>query len=442
MDTLIQGATLLTLDAERRVFEGDVLLRDGRIEAVGKRLKAPAKAKRIDARGKHLLPGFVQPHVHLCQTLFRNRADEMELLDWLRERIWPLEGAHDARSMRTSAELGIAELLRSGTTCILDMGSVHHHDAVFETAARLGLRYVGGKAMMDVGEAVPASLRESTADSLSESDRLRDRWHGAEGGRLRYAYCPRFVLSCSEGLLREVGQRSLDSGCLIHTHASENPTECRVVREQTGHDNVDWFHELGLLSERMVLAHGIWLSARERKRLAKSGAHLVHCPSSNLKLASGVAKVPETMAEGLSWGLATDGAPCNNNHDMFMEMRLAALLPKPRLGPRAMPCRDVLELATLGGARVLGLEAEIGSIEPGKRADLQLLDLRRLHSSPGGPDPYVRVVLSANASNVDTVWVEGRPLVEGGRLRELDEAELVGRAEREARRIARRVGLP
>lgn len=435
MDTLIRGATLVTMNAAREIVRGDVLIHDGVIAAVGKAAAAREARKVIDGSGLVAIPGLVQAHVHLCQTLFRNHADGLELLDWLRERIWPFEAAHDPKSLRTSAELGIAELLLSGTTALLDMGTVRHHEAVFEAARETGIRYVGGKAMMDAGQGVPAGLRETTQASIDESLELLKKFHGAERGRLRYALCPRFVLSSTKEQLVEVARLSAAHDCRIHTHASENQAECQAIRDRVGADNVDYFHQLGLLGPRAALAHGIWLTAHEQRLVAETKTHLVHCPSSNLKLASGVAKVPELAGMGVDWALGCDGAPCNNNLDVFFEIRLAALLPKPRLGPTAMSAQSVLEMATLGGARALGLEREIGSLEVGKRADVVLLDLRTPHTTPAGPDLYGQIVYSAQSSNVHTVLVDGEVLVEDRNLTRIDLPGLLERAEAEARRI-------
>jgi 5-methylthioadenosine/S-adenosylhomocysteine deaminase len=438
MDTLLRGATLVTLNSSREILRADVLVQNGAIAAIGKIPPPRAVREVIDGQGLVAIPGLVQAHVHLCQTLFRNHADGLELLDWLRERIWPMEAAHDLKSLRTSAELGIAELLLCGTTAILDMGTVRHHQAVFEAARDLGIRYVGGKALMDAGQAVPAGLRETTAGSIEAALALAKAFHNTENGRLRFAFCPRFVLSSTEEQLREVVKHAAALDCRIHTHASENQSETQAIRDKVGADNVDYFEKVGLLGPRATLAHGIWLTAHEQRLIAQTKTHLVHCPSSNLKLASGVAKVPELAGMGVDWALGSDGAPCNNNLDAFFEMRLAALLPKPRLGPTSMPAQSVLEMATLGGARALGLEKEIGSLEVGKRADIVLLDLRSAHSVPAGPDLYGQIVYSATAANVRTVMVEGRVLVENGALTEIDLPALLAHAESEAGRIVAR----
>ncbi|MBS2028384.1 MAG: 5'-deoxyadenosine deaminase [Deltaproteobacteria bacterium] len=438
MDTLIRGATLVTMTGARDILREDLLIRDGAIVAIGKIPAAKGPRRVIDASGLVAIPGLIQAHIHLCQTLFRNHADGLELLEWLRERIWPFEAAHDPKSLKVSAELGIAELLLSGTTAILDMGTVRHHEVVFEAARETGLRYVGGKAMMDAGQGVPAALRETTQASIDDSLALLRTYHGQENGRLRYAFCPRFVLSSTPEQLREVAKLSKEHDCRVHTHASENQAECMAVRDRVGSDNVDYFHNLGLLGPRSSLAHGVWLTAHEQRLVADTGTCLVHCPSSNLKLASGIAKVPELAGVGVHWALGSDGAPCNNNLDAFFEMRLAALLPKPRLGPTSMPAQQVLEMATLGGARALGLEKEIGSLEVGKRADLVLLDLHQAHSTPAGPDLYGQIVYSATSRNVHTVIVDGQVRVQHGELLDVDLRGLLARAETEAKRITSR----
>ncbi|MBF5044315.1 5'-deoxyadenosine deaminase [Aggregicoccus sp. 17bor-14] len=445
MDLLLTHGTVVTMNREREVLaDTDVLVQDGRIARVGRRLRRRGNTRVVDVSGQVVLPGLIHGHLHACQTLFRNRADGLELLDWLRERIWPFEAAHDAESMRASADLTFAELIRSGATAALDMGTVRHYDAVFESARDAGFRLVGGKAMMDAGQGLPAGLRESTEASLQESLALLQRWHGQADGRLRYAFAPRFVLSCTEKLLREVARLAREHGVRIHTHASENPTECDVVRQKTGQDNVAYLHGLGVSGPHVTLAHCVWLTAGEQRLLRDSGTVVCHCPSSNLKLASGIAKVPELMDAGVRLALGADGAPCNNNLDLFTEMRLAALLHKPRVGPLGMPPERVVEMATLGGARALGLEDEVGSLEVGKRADVTVVDLRALHATPA-PDERPQDVLgplvyAARASDVVHVLIDGRPVLMDRQLRTLDADDVAERARTHARRLAERAG--
>jgi cytosine/adenosine deaminase-related metal-dependent hydrolase len=444
MDLLIRGGTVVTQNPGREVLDADLLVRERRIARIARRIQPQTPARVIDARGGFVIPGLVQTHVHLCQTLFRGLADDLSLMGWLRRRIWPLEAAHDGKSVRASARLGIAELLRSGTTCIQDMGTVHHTEEIFRALEEEGLRAFAGKAMMDRRHGLPRGLWEAegggdpTQASLRESAALCDAWHGQGGGRLGYAFAPRFALSCTEGLLREVSQEARRRGARLHTHAAESRDEVAQVREETGQGNVAYLHRVGMTGPDAGLAHCIWLDPDEEGLLARTGTHVLHCPSSNLKLGSGIAPVPELIAKGVSVSLGADGAPCNNNLDAFLEMRLAALVQKGRVGPEALPAKEVFDLCTLGGARALGLEAEVGSLEVGKRADLAVLDLGGAHTAPGG-DLYSRIVYAARATDVTHVVVDGAVLVEDRRLVRMDEAEVAAVARAELKKLLRRV---
>jgi cytosine/adenosine deaminase-related metal-dependent hydrolase len=437
VDLVIGNATVITMNAAREVIrDAEVVIQGDRIVRVSPRKRGGKTGLRrfIDARGELVLPGLIHSHLHACQTLCRNHADGMELLDWLRDRIWPFEALHDAQSLRASADLTFLECIRSGATSVLDMGTVRHYDSVFESARDAGIRLVGGKCMMDAGQGVPAGLRESTEGSLAESIRLIEKWHGTEGDRLRYALAPRFVLSCTEALLRRVQDLAMERGVRIHTHASENATECDVVREKTGMDNVGWFHHLGMLGKHTTLAHCVWLTAEEQRLIRETGTRVAHCPSANFKLASGTAKIPELLRQGIVVGLGADGAPCNNNLDIFMELRLAALVHLPRGGPTSLSAMQVLELATLNGAKALGLEGEIGCLQEGARADLITVDLSSAHATPMG-DPVSSLVYSAQSQDVRDVIVNGQVLMRDRRLLTLDEGAILSAARAASARL-------
>jgi cytosine/adenosine deaminase-related metal-dependent hydrolase len=377
----------------------------------------------------------VQAHVHTCQTLARGRADDLELLDWLRQIIWPYEAALDEAAASAAGELACAELLLGGTTAILDMGTVHHTDAIFTAAAQSGIRATIGKAMMDADDPhIPTGLRESTRASLDESLALIGRWHGAADGRLRYAYAPRFVLSCTDELLREVAVQAKARGVGIHTHASENLGELALVEQRFGTGNIEALDALGLLGPHCCIAHCVHLTDAERALLAAKGAHVCHCPSSNLKLASGVAQVPELIAAGVKVALGADGAPCNNNLDGFHELRLAALLHKPRSGPRTLPAPEVVRLATLAGADALGLADEIGSLELGKRADVIAVDVDALHVAPAA-SPWSQIAYAARSTDVKHVAVDGHLVVRDRHLITLDVERVKARAKQAAARL-------
>ncbi len=435
---LIANGTVVTMNDVGEVLHADVFVRGDRVEAIG---TVPDRADHvIDASGCLVLPGFVQTHVHLCQTLFRNLADDLSLLDWLRERIWPLEAAHDEVSLRASARLGIAELLLGGTTTILDMGTLHNEDVLFEEAERLGIRAVMGKAMMDAETGGNRFLRETLQQSLRETERLIREWHGAADGRLRYAVAPRFAVTASDNLLRSAVELAREKGVRLHTHASENRDEVKLIRERTGRGNVEYLHDLGFSGPDVCLAHCIWTSEAERRLLADTGTNVLHCPSANLKLGSGIASIPEYLASGVRVTLGADGAPCNNNLSVFQEMRLAALIQKPRLGPEAMPAEAVVRMATVEGARALGLGDEIGSLEPGKKADIVVMRANRVHQVPSA-SVYSQIVYASRASDVEAVLVDGRVLVREGRLTVDDEEEIAAEAAQQARRVAERASL-
>jgi 5-methylthioadenosine/S-adenosylhomocysteine deaminase len=430
------------------IVAGDVSIRDGRIAALGRDAAGPVETydNVIDAHGGWVLPGFVQTHVHLCQTLFRGYADDLTLMDWLRTRVWPMEAAHTPASLRTAARLGITELLASGTTTVLTMETVHDTDVVFEAAAESGIRATIGKCMMDLdagaaGNTVPRRLRETTKASLDESIAIARRWHGAGQGRLRAAFAPRFAVSCTRELLEAVASLSAASHALVHTHASESRDEITIVRQISGGlANVEYLASLDLASPRLCTAHCVWSDDREQSLLAEHGVKVMHCPSSNLKLGSGIAPVAEMRARGITVSLGADGAACNNHLDMFTEMRLAALLQALGAGPGALTARDALSMATRGGALTLGLGAEIGSIERGKRADLIVIDNSGPHLAPG-PDPYSTIVYAARASDVRTTIVDGEVLVDQGMPVRVDAMQIAADARVAARELAARAGV-
>jgi 5-methylthioadenosine/S-adenosylhomocysteine deaminase len=395
----------------------------------------------VDAAGAYLLPGFVQTHVHLCQTLFRGFADDMPLLEWLRRRIWPMEAAHSPSTLEASVRLAAAELLRTGTTTVLTMETVHDTDVVFQTLADTGMRATIGKCMMDSDTDVPRRLREQTRASIDESLALKKRWHGQADGRLRAAFAPRFAVSCSRDLLEAVAALSGSEGTLVHTHASESRDEVEVVRALSGgFSNLEYLADTGLATSRLCTAHCVWVTESEQALLAERDVKVLHCPGSNLKLGSGIAPIVELRRRGASVSLGADGAACNNRLDMFDEMRLAATLQAMRLGPGALPARDVVWMATREGARALGLDHEIGSIEAGKRADLILVDRGRAHLA-SSPDPWSSIVYSGRGTDVRLVMVNGEILVQDFALTRTDEAEVSARGREAAAELWKRAEL-
>jgi 5-methylthioadenosine/S-adenosylhomocysteine deaminase len=436
---LITNGTILTMDNQDSIVKGDLLIRDGRITSIGQ--KGENADITIDAGGCAVLPGFVQTHIHLCQTLFRGAADDLSLLDWLKKRVWPMEAAHSADSVRASARLGVAELIKGGTTCALTMETVNHTAEVFRVIEESGFRAIVGKCMMDKGDDVPDALHEQTQNSLDESVSLMKAWHGKADGRIGYCFAPRFALSCTSKLLAQVAKLAREHGVMVHTHASENKNECAIVEQETGQRNVAYLDSLGLSGAHVVLAHCVYLDAAEFEILANTRTNVAHCPSSNLKLGSGVAEIKRMLEQGISVSLGADGAACNNRLDMFTEMRSMALLQKVFHGPEAVPAHQALRMATHGGAKALGLDKEIGTLETGKRGDVIVVNLDTLHSTPHASDLVSALVYSAEATDVRSVIINGEIVMKDRVLSTLDERAVVADAVRENSKLIKRAGI-
>lgn len=441
MRTLLANATVITMNPTRDVLDTDILIENGVIADMGPGLAGRpenAGAERVDLSGRIVIPGLIQSHMHVTQSLFRGLADEMELMDWLQHRIWPLEGAHSPETNAAAARLAAAEGLRSGVTAFIDMGTAHCQDAIFETMRDVGMRGLFGKCMLDLGGTdVPAALMEDTETCLRESERLMNRWHMSAGGRLRYAFAPRFVPSCTETLLTRTRDMARANGVRLHTHASENKGECAYVESLVHMRNLRYLHSIGYTGEDVILAHCIWIDDDEIRILADTGTHAVHCPSSNMKLASGIARIDEMLAAGCRVALGLDGA--HNHMDALVELRQAGILQKVRTNrPTALSPLQALEMATLGGARALGQEDELGSLEPGKKADLAVINPDRLNMAPRiGRDPVAQVVYQATHENVEATMVDGVFLYRDGKYTTLDLGECLRDAESACARILR-----
>lgn len=440
MSLLIRNATILTMNDAWDEVQGDLWIDGDRIAGVG-RAPAGLRADRtIDAGGDFVLPGFIQTHIHLCQTLFRGSADDLPLLAWLRTRVWPLEAAHDERTLAAAARLAAAELQMSGTTTVLTMETVHGTDAVCDALVPTGLRAVVGKCLMDERGEAPARLYQPMREALDESTGLHKRWHGAAGGRIRTALAPRFALSCSPALLEATAALSQQHGLIVHTHASEQRDEIAAVRERTGLDNVAYLASLGLASERLCAAHCVWITETEQSLMAERSVRVLHCPGSNLKLGSGVAPVPELRARGVSVSLGADGAACNNTLDMFHEMRLAATLQAMRIGPGALTARDAVWMATREGARALGQSDRIGSLEPGKLGDVIIVRRDALHTRPSA-DPYSTLVYASRPTDVRMTIINGSVVYENDAVNWGDARQISDEAETARRTLESRAHL-
>ncbi len=410
---LVENGTLLGLSRPEDIRIADLYAEDGTIRAVGEEARRLAgvpgePVEKLNARGKWILPGFVQAHLHLCQTLLRNGPEDLDLLAWLERHVWPGEAAHDAETMMVSARLGLSECLAGGVTAVLDMGTVRHSDSLFRAAARSGMRYTGGNVLMDDPDTTPVNLRARADDGLAETERLRVTWHGRERGRLRVAVQPRFAVTSTEALLRGAAELAADRNLVLHTHASENRDEVEVVRMRTGLGNLAYLDRLGLLSARTCVAHAVHTDERDWSLLADRHTSVVHCPSSNMRLRSGVCPVVSLKRAGVRVALGSDGAACNDRLDPFGEMRLAAFLPRTRAREESLSAFEALRMATVEGARALRLSQEVG-LEPGALCDLAILDPEAGWAIPDvwTDQPYGTIVHAMGRENVAATIVDG-----------------------------------
>ncbi|PAU82863.1 ethylammeline chlorohydrolase [Halorubrum salipaludis] len=435
---LIAGTVIA--DPETVIPDGAVVVEGETIAAVGDaetlREEYPDRERReLDI----VAPGLVGGHVHSVQSLGRGIADDAALLDWLFDAVLPMEAAMDADATRAAAELGYLECLESGTTTVVDHLSVNHAGEAFEAAVETGIRARLGKVLMD--KESPEGLIEDTDAALAESESLIREHHGAAGGRVRYAVTPRFAVSCTEACLR--GCRDLaDSydGVTIHTHASENEDEIAAVEKDTGMRNVLWLDEVGLTGPDVTLAHCVHTDEAEREVLADTDTVVTHCPSSNMKLASGIAPVQDYLDRGIAVALGNDGPPCNNTLDPFTEMRQASLLGKvDARDPTRLPAPTVLEMATTNGARAAGFD-RLGTLREGQRADVIGLTTDRTRATPLH-DPLSHLVYAAHGDDVTFTMVDGEVRYDDGEHVGIDADAVRERATRHAKRVVDEAGI-
>lgn len=429
MKLLIKGATVVTVDANDTVLDGaDVAVDGDRIVGIGRAPAGFAADRVLDGTDRIVLPGLINTHTHLSMTLMRNYADDLAFWPWLLERIKPLEDHLVPDDVRIGARLGIAELIRGGTTCFHDM--YFHLEQVADEVAAAGVRARLCGALFDNSGQGEALLRAAVD--------VHEQWHGKADGRVTVGLAPHSAYLCSPGYLREIFAEAERLRCGLHVHVAETEREVSESRQRHGVTPVQQLADLGCFRRPTVAAHGIYVDDADRRLLREGGVTVAHNPGSNLKLANGIAPVQDLLDAGVNVSLGTDGAASNNNLNLFEEMHLAALLQKwLRRDAEALPAREVLRMATIRGARALGLDAEIGSLEVGKKADLIVLDAAQPHLAPRH-DPVALLVYSAQAADVCTVLVDGRILMDNRVLQTLDENALLAAAAAQTDSLLRR----
>ena len=432
-DLLIHAQWLLPVDAGDRQLSGHaVAVRDGRILAVlpsAEARRSIESDRSVDLPGHVLIPGLVNAHTHAAMTLMRGLADDLPLMTWLHDYIWPAEQRWvDPSFVGDGTRLALLELLRGGVTCFNDM--YFYPEVTAQAAADAGMRAVIGMILVDF----PTGYAEDAQTYIAKGLALHDRYRGHP--LIRVAFAPHSPYAVSDGPLERVRTLADELEVPIHIHLHETRDEVVASLREHGERPLDRLDRLGLVGPGLVAVHMTQLEEAEIERLAAAGAHVVHCPESNLKLASGFCPAARLLAAGVNLALGTDGAASNNDLNLLGEMRSAALLGKGVAGSAsALPAAQALRLATINGARALGLEGEIGSIEPGKSADLVALDLRDAHTQPLY-HPVSQLVYSAGRHQVRQVWVQGRQLIRDGVPTSLDQATIIAAAQAWAGRLA------
>lgn len=450
---LISGGLLVTVDDRRRVIENSAVRIEGsRITQVGKinELRREPRAEfEIDAKGMMVLPGLIDTHVHLAQALLRGCADDTSLIDWLQKYVWPLQGNMDQSDGKASAELCIVEMIKSGTTTFLEslLHTRYGFDGIARSVDASGMRGVLSKTVMGMpaygsaGGIMHPGMVEDGETCLREVEDYFKRWNGKADGRLKVWYGARSLGACTPELYRQIAgdAKRLNTG--VTMHLNEVREDATYSKKEFGKLPAEFMDEVGLIGPNVVYAHGVWLTEKEWRILSNKRANVAHCPASNMKLASGIAKVPEMLRDGVNVGLGCDGGPSNNSYDMIPEMKLASLLQKARLlDPLVMNAETVLEMATIRGARALGLENEIGSIEVGKKADLILVSRRSPHLVPSY-NPVSNLVYAATGSDVCTVVIDGRIIMQDRTVRTLNEEEVARNADVRGMKLLERAGV-
>lgn len=425
MSLLLRNGLLVTQDSSRRIVRGNVLVEGNRIAAVG--VTAASADEVIDCEGCAVLPGLINGHQHAANTLLRGVADDIPLEEML-EKSFAIDAKFTRRDVQLGALLGCLEMLRSGTTSFQDL--FYWEDEVARAVRESGIR--GFLAWVTLDEAFTTQhgnpVRNAEAFvTKHQGDPLVTPSVGVQG-----------VYAASEETFLRAKEVADRHGVRLHAHLSETRKEVYDHLTKTGLRPAEWLEKIGFLGPRLNVAHGVWLTINEIRALARAGASVTHCPVSNMKLASGgVAPVPEMREAGIPVALGTDSALSNNSADLFAEMKTAALLHKSsRWDARAVPAQTALDMVTIDAAKALGVSADLGSIEPGKLADLAVVPLRRPHTTPFYPANVIsHLVYSARGSDVQTTIVDGRVVMADGKLRTVDEAAVLERAQETAREL-------
>ncbi len=441
--TLIKNAYVISMNAKREVYNnGSILIEGDSIKAIGKidEELLSENTEIIDAKGKIVLPGLINTHVHLSQQLGRGIADDVDLLTWLRERVWPYESSFDYEASLVSSTACCIEMIKSGVTTFLESGG-QYVEAMVEAVKNTGMRAALSKSVMDEGIGLPNNWIKTADEEIETQKELYDKYNNTADGRVKIWFGLRTVFNNSDELILKTKKIADELKTGIHMHIAEIAAENDYVKSNRGNSTVEHLHKLGALGPNLLAVHTVWLTDREIDLFRLYDVKVSHNPAAAMKVVLGFARIPEMLEKGISVSIGTDGAPSNNRMDMMREMYLTSLIHKGRtLNPKIVPAEQILEMATINGAKCAMLENEIGSLEVGKKADLIILNPNTLHSIPLH-DPIANIVYTMSSENVESTMCNGQWLMKNREILVLNENELIEKVKEKSEEIKNRANI-
>lgn len=426
---IIHNAHIITMNPELDIIpQGNILIENGKIRYIGGECPNDSDAEYTDAEGMFALPGFINTHTHVPMTMFRGYADDLPLQQWLNEHIFPAEARFvNPENVRTATRLAFIEMIKSGTTCFNDM--YFFEDTIAEEAQKAGLRGIVGESLTDF----PTPGFRNVDEGADLCERLIRKWQG--NPLIHPSVCAHSPYTCSKATLQRAKRLADKYNTLLHIHLAETRQETEELLAKTGMRPAEYLHAIGLLDRNVIAAHCVWLDEHDTELLANTRTSIAHCPKSNLKLASGIADTTSFLKAGITVSIGTDGAASNNTLDMVEEMRFAALLPKSlRYDPQAVNARHALQMATINGAKALGIGHLTGSLEVGKSADLILVHADSTNMQPIF-DEYSAIVYAMNSKNVRSSMVNGEWIMRNRTLCRINKEETMEEVKRLASQI-------
>ncbi len=450
---IFEHATVLTMNEDREIIEdGAVAIQGNKIAAVGKSRELNEdypNEQPINCNGNVLMPGLIDSHVHLAQAMIRGCADDLGLLDWLIKRVWVLQGSYTEEDGAASAALCALEMIKSGTTSFIEcmLAEAYGFDGAAETIVKSGMRAALGKIVMDTPSYAQAEnvmhpgMVEDGDTSVNNTLAMYDKWEGAGEGRIQVWFGARTPGGVTPELYDRISALAKERDMGLTVHISEVREDLDYAEGQGFRSPVEFCQAHGLLGPRSVLAHCVWTDEADFKLLAETGTHVTHNPASNAKTATGIAPINGMLESGVNVSYGCDGGPSNNTYDMIRDMRMVSYLANLReQDPTVVPAETVLEMATINGAKAMGLDEEIGSIEVGKKADFIIIDMDKPHLTPA-PDPASTIVYAAHGSDVDTVVIDGKIVMQGREVKTLDETSIIAEARWRFPEVIKREGV-